>query len=132
MWPRVDGMRGLELGSPGAVRDRLNALVLAGEKRATTVLLAEYAEEAEGMDHPGERQALLDNDGRRVATLEITGVATHLFGEVPWEHAAAEGEGDASVEEWRAGHRRYWAEAGTPVDDATPVVCVAFRVLEDG
>ena len=52
------------------------------------------------------------------------------FIEVTWAHAAAEGEGHASLEEWRAGHRRFWSGIGTPVDDHTPVVCIAFRLVQ--
>ncbi|SFK21367.1 Uncharacterized protein YhfF [Streptomyces pini] len=128
MWPRVDGMRALELGTPGGLRARLNALVLAGAKTATTGLLQEYAQETEGLEYAGERLALLDDRGRRVATVEITGVEVKPFGEVGWEHAAAEGEGDASLEEWREGHRRFWERVGTPVTDRTPVACLAFRL----
>ncbi|CAL9376214.1 hypothetical protein SUDANB15_00957 [Streptomyces sp. enrichment culture] len=129
MWPRVDGMRTMELGTPGGLRGRLNSLVLAGRKTATTGLLAEYAEETEGLEFVGERMALLDDDGHAIATIEITGVEQTSFIGVPWEHALAEGEGDASLEEWRAGHRRFWRGEGTPVEDDTPVVCIAFRLV---
>ncbi|MFP8964144.1 ASCH domain-containing protein [Streptomyces nanhaiensis] len=122
-------MRALELGTPGGLRARLNALVLAGTKTATTGLLQEYAQEAEGLEYAGERLALLDDHGRRVATVEITGVEVRPFGEVTWEHAAAEGEGDASLEEWREGHRRFWERIGTPVTDRTLVACLAFRLV---
>lgn len=54
------------------------------------------------------------------------------FGDVTWEHARAEGEGDASLEAWRDVHRRFWDRAGTPVDDRTLVVCLGFRVVADG
>ncbi|MEU3948341.1 ASCH domain-containing protein [Streptomyces sp. NPDC029526] len=129
MWPRVDGMRALELGTPGGMRDRLNSLVLEGRKTATTGLMAEYAEEAEGLEYTGERLALLSNDGRAVATLEVTSVTRCSFADVPWEHARAEGEGDTSLEDWRTVHRRFWDDEGTPVEDDTPVVCIAFRVV---
>lgn len=132
MWPRVDGMRAMELGTPDDLRTELNSLVLGGRKTATTGLLAEYVEETEGLEFVGERLALVDNDGHAVATIEITGVELTSFGEVGWEHAAAEGEGDASLEEWRAGHRRFWEREGTPVQDDTPVVCLAFRIVPAG
>ncbi|MEF9901770.1 ASCH domain-containing protein [Streptomyces sp. P9-A2] len=122
-------MRALELGTPDGLRDELNSLVLAGRKTATTGLLAEYVEETEGLEFVGERLALLDDDGRAVATIEITGVDLTSFAEVTWEHAAAEGEGDASLEDWRAGHRRFWEREGTPVEDGTPLVCLTFRVV---
>ncbi|MFC5672622.1 ASCH domain-containing protein [Streptomyces incanus] len=121
-------MRALELGTPGGLRDELNSLVLAGRKTATTGLLAEYVEETEGLEFVGERLALLNDDGRAVATIEITGVHLTSFAEVTWEHAAVEGEGDASLEDWRAGHRRFWEREGTPVEDGTPLVCLTFRV----
>ncbi|MFD7232095.1 ASCH domain-containing protein [Streptomyces sp. NPDC059881] len=121
-------MRALELGSPGEMRDELNSLVLAGAKTATTCLLDEYAEETEGLEYVGERQALLDNEGRCIATLAITGVDVKPFGQVTWEHARAEGEGDTSLEAWREVHRSFWSGAGTPVDDRTVVVCLAFHV----
>ncbi|WP_245655898.1 ASCH domain-containing protein [Microtetraspora fusca] len=124
-------MRSLELGTPGAVRRELNALVLAGTKTATTGLLVEdYTKETEGLEYPGERLALLDDEGRSIATVEVTGVEVTTFVEVTWEHARAEGEGDASLEEWRDVHRRYWDGVGAPVDDRTAVVCLAFRVVE--
>ncbi|MER7705059.1 ASCH domain-containing protein [Kitasatospora sp. NPDC097605] len=129
MWPRVNGLRSMELGTPGPVRAELNALALAGRKTATTGLLAEYAEEAEGLEYPGERLALLDDDGELVGVIEITGVEVRPFAEVTWEHARAEGEGDASLEEWRTGHRGYWERLGTRVEDGTPVVCLAFRLV---
>ncbi|MFJ6432605.1 ASCH domain-containing protein [Streptomyces sp. NPDC091416] len=129
MWPRANGMRALELGHPGDMRAALNALVLAGDKTATTCLLDEYAEETEGLEYVGERQALLDSEGRPIATLEYTGVEVKPFAEVTWEHARAEGEGDASLDAWREVHRRFWAGSGTPVGDDTVVVCLTFRVV---
>ncbi|SDM93511.1 Uncharacterized protein YhfF [Streptomyces wuyuanensis] len=129
MWPRVNGMRALELGTAGELRERLNALVLAGRKTATTGLLSEYVEETEGLEFTGERLALLDSDGDCVATVEITGVELTTFGDIAWEHASAEGEGDRSLDEWRTGHRRFWDSVGTPVDDRTALVCLAFRLV---
>jgi uncharacterized protein YhfF len=130
MWPRVNGMRSLELGTAGEMRIELNALVMAGTKTATTGLLEDYAKETEGLEYVGERLALLDNQGRSIATIEIIDVEVKPFIEVTWAHAEAEGEGDASLEEWRAGHRRYWSRMGTPVDDHTAVVCLTFRLVE--
>jgi uncharacterized protein YhfF len=127
----VQGLRALELGTPGSSRDMLNSLVLSGQKRATTGLLQEYAQEGEVLEHVGERLALLDDDGRALTVVEITDVHVRRFADVPWEFAAAEGEGDDDLDQWWAGHRRYWAARGTPVDDDTQVVCLRF-VLSRG
>lgn len=123
-------MRTMEPGTSGGLRGRLDSLVLAGRKTATTCLPAEYVEEAEGLESVGERMALLDDDGHAIAVLEITGVEQKPFVEVTWEHAAAEGEGDASLEEWRMVHRGFWRSGGAPVEDGTPVVCLTFRVVK--
>lgn len=128
-WPRINGLRSLELGAPGDMRDRLNALVLAGHKQATAGVLAEYEDEDEVVEDVGERLALLDSDGDQTATVEITSVEIAAFSEVPWEFAAAEGEGHRDLEHWRTGHQRFWAEHGTPVSDDTPIVMLRLRVV---
>jgi uncharacterized protein YhfF len=122
-------MRALELGVPGPLRARLNALVLAGAKRGTAGLLDEYAEEGEALEHVGERLALLDDDGQRLATVEVTDVQVVPFADVPWEFAAAEGEGDRDLEEWRASHLGFWAGLGTVVTEGTSIVLVWFEVV---
>lgn len=131
MWPRFDGLRTLELGSPGDFRDTLNALVLAGTKRATAGLLADYAQESEELEHVGERLVLVDSAGGRLAEVEVTSVELTPFGQVTWEFADAEGEGFRSIEHWRTGYARYWAAAGVRVDDQTPIVCLWFRLVDD-
>lgn len=132
MWPRIGGLRTLALGYPGDLRARLNTLVLAGVKTATAGLLDEYAEEGEDLEHVGERLALVDDTDALVAVVEVTGVGVTRFAEVPWDFARAEGEGDRSIEEWRAGHAAYWDRGGTPVTDDTEVVCVRFRLVSAG
>lgn len=127
MWPRVNGMRTLELGSPGSLRDELNALVMTGAKTATATLLAEYAEEGEEREFPGERLALLGNDGTVLTELQVTHVMTVPFREVPWAFGEAEGEGYTDLTHWRRAHIDYWQNVeGRTIDDASPVVCMYF------
>jgi len=132
VWARLGDMRGFELGSKGEMQDRLNSLVLAGDKRATAGLWQEdYAAEDEPLDEVGERQALLDDDGELIAIIEVTRVDQVRFIDVTWEFAQAEGEGFTSVDDWRAGHREYWTSEGIEVDDDTSVVCVWFEVVDE-
>jgi uncharacterized protein YhfF len=132
MWPRVGEMRGFELGAPGASQDRLNGLVLAGEKRATAGLWQQdYVGEGEALDEVGERQALLDGEGKVIAILEITKAELTSFGEVTWAFAEAEGEGFTDIEDWREAHRSFWESIGVEIDDDTPVVCVEFEVVDE-
>jgi uncharacterized protein YhfF len=131
-FPRVDGLRALELGSPGSDLQRtLNALVLAGDKRATAGLLSEYADEGEELEHVGEEQVLVDADGRAIALVRYTRVEVVPFAAVTWEFARAEGEGFNDIDDWQRAHRRYWQrESGIDVTDDEPVVCLWFDVLE--
>ncbi|HEX5597149.1 MAG TPA: ASCH domain-containing protein [Micromonosporaceae bacterium] len=128
MWPRVNGMRALALGTPGELRARLNRLVLSGAKSATAGLLTEYADEGEELEHVGERLSLVDDDDAQVGVVEVTDVRVVPLREVTWEFAAAEGEGDASLDEWRAGHVAYWSRLGQQVTDETEIVCIRFRM----
>jgi uncharacterized protein YhfF len=128
-FPIVDGLRALEIGSPGPMRQRLNQLILDGHKRATAGLLIDYIRENEELETEGELLALVDDESMRIATVVVNDVATVPFSEVPWSFAQAEGEGDESLDEWRAGHRRFWAAEGDAVDDLTPVVLVWFDVV---
>ncbi|MBM0276174.1 ASCH domain-containing protein [Micromonospora tarensis] len=132
MWPRIGELRTLALGTPGELRATLNTLVLAGVKTATAGRLAEYAEEGEELERVGERLALVDDDDALAGVVEITGVEVVRFADVPWEFARAEGEGDRSIEEWRAGHSAHWARLGTPVDGDTPIVCLRLRLVSAG
>ena len=113
------------------MQERLNALVLAGEKVATAGLWQQdYVDEGEELEVVGERQVLLDGDGRRLVFVEITRVERVPFSEVRWEFADAEGEGFTSIEHWRDGHRSYYAGEGVTVDDHDLVVCVWFEVVQ--
>jgi uncharacterized protein YhfF len=131
-WPRIDGLRVLELGAPGDMRRWLNDLVLSGAKKATAGRLADYEAEGEELEQPGERLLLVDDDLRPVGLVQVDRVDIAPFGDVPWEFAAAENEGDASIEEWREGHRRYWREAdGVDVADDEPVVLVWMHLVSE-
>ena len=129
MWPVIDGLRTLELGFVGEQRDWLTGLVLHGAKRATAGLLAEYEEENEPHEQIGEKLVLVDNDGAEIGRVQVTRVEVVRFADVPWEFAAAEAEGDESIEEWREGHRRHWAKENREITDDTEVVCIWFDLL---
>lgn len=128
MWPRVNGMRTMELGAPGEQRARLTGYVLDGVKVGTAGLLGDYADEGEELERVGERLSLVDSEINELAVIEVTAVEIVPFAEVTWEFARSEGEGFTSIEDWRAAHAAYWAKAGVIVDDHTEVVCIGFRL----
>ena len=127
-FPVVDGLRTLELGTPGAMREWLNGLVLEGKKQATAGTTDDYDDNE--MEFVGERLALVNDNLERVGTVEVTRVHETSFDQVPWSFAQAEGEGDASIEEWRAGHRRFWGGEGVNVTDDMPVFLVYFKLVD--
>ena len=126
MFPRVDGLRSIEFGSPGSMRERLVDLVLHGNKRATAGLLSDYESEGEPVEHVGELLAMVDNEGNHVGTLCVTKVEVVRFADVPDSFALAEAEGDADGNDFRASHFAFWTSEGETITNDTLVVTVYF------
>jgi uncharacterized protein YhfF len=131
VFPRVDGLRSIEFGTPGSSRENLVNLILHGDKRATAGLRRDYDIEGEEVEHVGELLAMLDNDGAHVGTLRITRVDVLRFADVPDEFALAEAEGDLNAADFRASHLDYWTKAGEHVDDDTLIVTLYFDLLPE-
>ena len=120
-------------GGGGAVADELADLVLGGRKRATTSLAIEFTSLGEPLPEIGSLSIVLRRDLAPVAIIERTEVRTLPFAAVTAEYAAVEGEGDGSLDYWRAAHREYFAwvcaRLGGEFHDLTPVICQVFRVV---
>jgi uncharacterized protein YhfF len=127
-----------EFAFPGPLRDALVAAILDGSKITTSSLLVGYENDGEPLPQAGLRQAVPDSAGRLVAVIETIAVRVLRVGDVDLAHAVGEGEGFASVAEWRAEHERFWhspevrAELGADfvVRDDTLMVAQAFRLAE--
>ncbi|MHB8333678.1 MAG: ASCH domain-containing protein [Acidimicrobiales bacterium] len=126
-----------EFAFPGPLRDRLVDAILRGDKVSTTSLAAQY-DLGEPMPEPGQRFAVVDSVGRRVAVIEVTDVAIVSLGAVDLAHCVDEGEGYTSVEAWREAHEAFWrgeevraefGERAGVLDDATPVVLERFKLV---
>lgn len=128
-FPVVDSLRSIEFGTPGESRARLVDFIINGNKRATAGLLHDYVKEGEPVEHVGECLAMVDNDGKHVATLRVTRVEITRFADVPDEFALAEAEGDLNAADFRASHLEYWTRAGEEITDDTKVVQVYFNLL---
>jgi uncharacterized protein YhfF len=127
-----------EFAFPGPLRDQLIAAILDGTKTTTTGLVDDYERDGEPMPRPGDREVVIDSAGEPVALIEIVKVRVVRVGDVDLAHAVGEGEGYASVADWRAGHEAYWHSdamreyVGDPaftVDDDTPAVALEFRTV---
>ena len=124
---RINGLRSVEFGTPGPMRNRLNDLIINGNKRATAGLFKEdYIDEGEEIEFVGERLAILDNDQKQIGVIKVTKVEVLEFKDVPTEFALAEAEGDLSGDDFRVSHSKFWNSVGVEVMPETKVVTVYF------
>ena len=127
----------VEFAFPGPLRDQLVAAIATGEKTSTSSLLIQYAADGEELPVVGSRGTVIDSAGRPVLVIETTAVEVRRLADVPLAHAVDEGEGFATVAEWRAGHEGFWTSAevlaelpaGFRLDDDAEVVMERFRVV---
>jgi uncharacterized protein YhfF len=129
-----------EFAFPGPLRDRLVTAILDGVKTTTTGLLDDYERDGEPLPRPGDHQVVIDSAGEPVALIKIVAVRVIRVADIDLRHALGEGEGYASVADWRAGHEAFWHSAamreyvGDPaftVNDDTLTVAIEFRVVAD-
>ena len=99
--------------------------VLSGEKVATSSLAADYPVPP----RPGDHAMVTELDGTPRAVIEYVSVERMRFGEA--DEAFARAEGDGTLENWLAIHRRYYgtrcAAHGWTLDDDTELLRIFFR-----
>jgi uncharacterized protein YhfF len=114
--------------NPG-LADTLLAAVMSGTKTATSSSLWEYDDGETPVPEKGELSILLDGAGHPRALIRTTSVEIVPFGAVGADFALAEGEGDTTGDEWREGHRGYFARVlDREIPDDMPVVCERFEL----
>lgn len=109
------------------------ALVAAGQKCATASSLAELELAGLPLPEAGDLTVITDWNGEARAVVRTTSVDIRRFGDVDADFARAEGEGDLTLEWWRAAHRGYYervlADSGYSVDDELLIACERFEVV---
>lgn len=105
------------------MEERLAALILAGRKRATVW------DAREGNSTEPGKQWVVTVHGRPVGVIETIDIQTRRFNEIDADFAAVEGEGDGSLEYWRAGHKAFFRDQGHFSDDML-LWCETFRLIE--
>jgi uncharacterized protein YhfF len=104
--------------------DRLAALVVDGEKRATCWSIKDGQQ-----TEVGKQMVVLDGGGHPRAVIETVELTCKRFDEVDLQFALDEGEGDETLEQWREGHRAYFEGEG----DFSPNMmlwCERFKLVK--
>lgn len=116
-----------QFGDSPEMADELAALVLTGRKTATTSWPLDPS------ITEGTLNIVLDGRGDPAALIRTVKVEHVPFLEVAEDFAAAEGEGDLSLEHWRREHRAFFTRVapsyGREFTDAELVQCEAFEVV---
>lgn len=113
--------------------DLCAALVVAGQKRATAMSVAELQLAGVPAPRVGDHAIVTDWAGTAVAVIRTASVETRRFGEVDEDFARTEGEGDLTLEWWRTAHRAYFedvlAGSGHVVNDDLEIICERFELV---
>jgi len=142
-WARFESVAGSDasarfyesfhFGDSESLANELAALVDAGTKRATASLLWSCEAEGKPMPRPGHLSVVERWSGEPVCIIETAAVEVLPFDQVGAEFALAEGEGDGSLEHWKAGHWAYFgrecARVGKGPSAGMLVVCESFKVV---
>ncbi|RKP43903.1 ASCH domain-containing protein [Trinickia fusca] len=113
----------------------LISLIKAKVKRATCSLLWSWEFDGERLPQEGDIEIVLDFCNRPVLLLQTTKVEMVPFAKVSSEFAAAEGEGDLSIEYWRAEHWKFFGREcqriGRQPVASMVLVCETFDLMAD-
>lgn len=119
------------LGDNPDLANRLGTLILDGTKTGTCSALWEWEAENKPIAEVGLLTVVLDGDNQPLCIIETTQVWIQPYDQVDAEFAAAEGEGDRSLDDWRRAHWNFFARTlpkiGRQPSPDMPLVCERFR-----
>jgi uncharacterized protein YhfF len=122
-----------DFGDSEELAHKLASLVLHGPKRATAGLLWEAEKDPNMMPVPGGYSVVTDHGGALLLIIRTTHVEVRAYREVDADFAAAEGEGDRSLDFWRAAHWDYFSRRCVAIGRAAstdmPVVLERFALV---
>ena len=95
-------------GDSAELAEELLDAVRYGDKRATSSMANEYVYWGEQPPKAGNYWVICDGEGKAQIIVHTDSVELSSFYEVDAEFAAAEGEGDRSLENWRSEHAKFW------------------------
>lgn len=120
-------------GDSARLADELLGLVLAGRKRATAELVADFVARGDGLPRIGSHWIACDGAGTPRAVLRSTELRVGPFTSADAAFATDEGEDDLSLASWQREHRRYWtrvsAARGATWSEDQDIVFERFSVV---
>lgn len=120
-------------GADREMAEELAALVIRGEKTATSSLYLFYDIEKESLPEVGEFNIITDWDGKAKVVTKTIDVEVLSFQKVSADFAAKEGEGYKSLAYWRNVHIAFFTNELKALDkkftEDMLVVCEVFRVV---
>lgn len=130
---RPDRVRIDSYGDSDELSQELIALIHGGQKCATASLVWSYEHSHESMPEAGDIEIVVDHLGHASLITRIAHVEVLPYSAVTHDHAAAEGEGDGSLEYWRKAHWAFFsrecARIGRTPSETMPVIFVRFEVV---
>ncbi|WP_433334449.1 ASCH domain-containing protein [Spirillospora sp. CA-294931] len=127
--PDARYVEAFRFGNTDSMADELAALVLAGVKTTTSQLLRAV----ETPIRPGDHSVVLDAAGVPVCVIRTVLTEVVPFDAVGERFAFDYGEGDRTLEWWRAHLWDYYADEcrrnGWEADPQMPLLCETFRVV---
>jgi uncharacterized protein YhfF len=120
-------------GNTREMAAELAGLVLSGIKTATASAVEMNRIQPENAPKPDGYSVVTNFDGEPLCIVQTTGIRHVPFLEVDADFAAAEGEGDLSLEYWRRVHWDYFTreaeQFGFEFDERSLVCCERFKLL---
>ena len=116
-------LRSFAFGDNPELADELLELVMKGIKTATC-----STEDEPNTSTVGEQWVVLDGRGAPRCVIETTEITYRRFPDVDATFAYEEGEGDRSLDYWRAAHRQYFSRLGRFSEDMM-LMCERFRLV---
>lgn len=112
--------------------NKLLALVLSGQKKATASSLTAYEIEGSRIPQAGDYSIVTDWEGTPHCVIETVAITILPFNEITFDICSREGEDD-TLESWQKGHRHFFTEEGKQLGyeftETMPVIFEDFKVV---
>jgi len=115
-------------GDTAELADELAALVIKGVKTASCCSFDAYSKEATP-PVVGSYSIILNSAGEPACVIRTVALRLVRYCDITEAQARLEGEGDLSLDYWRAGHQAFFQRAGTFADDME-LVFEEFQLIE--